>query len=466
MLAAVECAKLVIAQINENIPVVPGGGFLRMEQIDAWVEHSEPLPELIHPPIDSVAEEIGRNVATLVEDGSTVQCGIGTLPEAIWGALSSKRDLGIWSEMVSDGVVRLIDQGVITGKYKVTHPRKVSASFALHNNPNFSFHPSDVINNPLTVGQQHKMVAINSALQVDLTGQVCSDSLGTRFYSGIGGQVDFIRGASMAPNGRPIIALRSTAKGGEISRIVATLSEGAGVVTSRGDVHYVVTEYGIADLFGKSIRDRALALLSVAHPDFRGELLAAAKKQRYVFADQIKPRDTYQRWHELRSKGPNGDSLLIRPLRETDEDKILTMFYSLSQETVRRRYLMPMAELSRETLLRHLRVDDRQNVALVVETVPKDLSEPEIVGVARYHTGEGAEYADVAFLLQDEFQGAGLGRQLFKQLIKIAKDNQLKGFTADVLTNNLGMLKIFQSPALEIKKERVDEIYTLKMRFL
>ncbi len=307
VLSAVESASLVIAEINPEMPVIHGAGFVPMDQIDGWVLGENTLPDLPREPLNEISLEIGRNVASLVDDGSTLQVGIGQIPDACLKALEDKKDLGVWSEMFSDGVIDLIENGNITGRYKTIHPHKVSASFAfgsnhlyefVDRNPTFTFHPSDYINDPTRVARQHKMVAINGALQIDLTGQVCADSIGTKFYSGIGGQVDFIRGASMSPGGKPILALPSTAKDGQVSRIVASLDPGAGVVTSRGDVEYVVTEYGVADLQGRSIRDRAMALISIAHPSYRAELLDAGKERHYVFPDQITSELGYPRKYE------------------------------------------------------------------------------------------------------------------------------------------------------------------------
>lgn len=474
LLGALEAASLVIAEVNPRMPVIHGAGYVSMDRIHAWVPHESELLTLKEQPVDAVAREIGHHVAHLVDDGSTVQVGIGQLPDAILASLHGKKDLGIWTEMVSDGVIELINAGAVSGRFKTTEPRRVSASFAmgstatydaLHRNPNFSFHPSDYINDPLNIGRQHKMVAINGALQVDLTGQVCSDSIGTRFYSGIGGQVDFIRGASMCPNGRPIIAVRATSSDGQRSRIVATLDEGAGVVTSRGDVHYVVTEYGIADLHGKSIRQRALALMSIAHPDHRSELLQAAKRQHYVFADQPTPRSSYREEHERRTIGPGGVPMLLRPIRETDEEKIADFFYALSSETVRRRYHTVLNEIPRDTLLRYLTVDDTDNVAIVVETLPGDLSEPEIVGVGRYHANPSTRLGDIAFVIRDDWQGGGLGKQLLFRLMAIARENQLRGFTAEVFTNNQAMLSVFESSGLKLSKQREGSVYELSMTF-
>ncbi len=299
---AVESADLVIAEVNPQVPRVFGSGFVHADRIDAWIERDAPLISPKPVELDEVALEIGRHVAALVEDGATLQMGIGAIPDATLRALDHHKDLGVWTEMFSDGLIPLLENGNVTGRNCPTYPGKVASSFTfgsqelyryIDGNPVFTFHPSDVMNDPVRIASQHKMVAVNSAIEVDLTGQVCADSIGGRFYSGIGGQVDFIRGASMCPGGKPVIALRSTAKGGEISRIVPHLEQGAGVVTSRGDVRYVVTEYGVADLQGRSIRERVNALVHIAHPDFRAELLDAAKERRFVFPDQIASQVTY-----------------------------------------------------------------------------------------------------------------------------------------------------------------------------
>ncbi len=296
VLAAVESASLVVAEVNPQMPVVFGAGYLACDQIDIWVDGDRPLPELVCQPPDAAADEIGRLVASLIDDGATLQLGIGQLPDAVLSHLGSRKDLGIWSEMFSDGVIGLLENGNITGRHCPVHPNKVTSSFTfgseslyrfVDQNPVFTFHPSDLTNDPALIAQQHQMVAINSALQVDVTGQVCADSIGDRFYSGIGGQVDFIRGASMCKGGMPIIALRSTARKGSVSRVVATLDPGAGVVTSRGDVRFVVTEYGIADLQGRSIRQRAESMISIAHPEFRADLLSDARRRHYVFPGQL-----------------------------------------------------------------------------------------------------------------------------------------------------------------------------------
>ncbi len=289
--AAAESAKAVIVQVNDQMPRALGDCFLHISQVDKIVEVSAGLPTLEPRPSTKVEQQIARHVMPLIEDRSTLQLGIGGIPDAVLSLLRDRKDLGIHTEMVSDGVMEAVENGIVTNKYKTLHPGKVIGTFALgssdlyrylHNNPLFELHQVNYTNDPFVVAQNDGIVAINSAVEVDLTGQICSDSIGYTIYSGFGGQVDFIRGAARAKEGKPVIALPSTAKQGTISRIVAHLKEGAGVVTSRGDVHYVATEFGIANLHGKSLRSRAEALIQIAHPDFRSELEAFARERRLI----------------------------------------------------------------------------------------------------------------------------------------------------------------------------------------
>jgi len=286
--AAAEKAKYVIAQVNEEMPRILGDSFIHVSRVHKVVEVSEPLFELEKKPFSEVERKIGAFIAELITDGSTLQLGIGGIPDAVLDSLEGRRDLGIHTEMVSDGVMEAIEKGIITGAQKTFHPNKVILTFILgskklydfaDNNPIFEAHPTDYTNHPFNVSRNDNMVAINSAIEVDITGQVCSDSIGAYIYSGFGGQVDFIRGAAHSKGGKPIIALPSTAGKGEISRIVPYLKKGAGVVTTRADVKYVVTEFGTAYLHGKNLQERTRALIDIAHPNFRAELTDAAKKR-------------------------------------------------------------------------------------------------------------------------------------------------------------------------------------------
>jgi acyl-CoA hydrolase len=289
--AACAAAPVVIAQVNEKMPRVLGDSFLHVGRVTAVVEHSERLPNLESKPATAVELAIGKHVVGLIEDRATMQMGIGGIPDAVYASLGGFKDLGIHTEMISDGAMRAIEQGIVTGSAKSLHPGKVIVTFALgserlyeflDNNPLIEAHPVDYVNDPAVASQNDGLVAVNSAIEVDLTGQVCSDSIGTYIFSGFGGQVDFIRAAARSKGGKPVIALQATASRGTLSRIVPTLKPGAGVVTSRADVHYVVTEHGVAYLFGKSLRERAEALISIAAPDFRGELEAAARERKLL----------------------------------------------------------------------------------------------------------------------------------------------------------------------------------------
>jgi len=290
-LTAANQAHYVVAQVNDQMPRTYGDSFIHINDIDVVVESSRPLCEMKRAEITEMHTAIARNVSGLIEDGAVLQTGIGGIPDAVLSFLMDRKDLGVHSELVSDGVIPLIEAGVITGARKSFKPRKVIVGFILgtrkifdfvDNNPSFEMHPTAYTNNVALIARNDNMVAINSALQVDLTGQVCSDSIGNQFYSGIGGQVDFLRGASHAKGGKPIIAISSTAKNGAISRIVPMLSPGAGVVTSRGLVRYVVTEFGVAFLHGKSIRERAKALIEISHPKFREELYTYCEKTKWL----------------------------------------------------------------------------------------------------------------------------------------------------------------------------------------
>jgi len=290
-LTAARVAKHVVAQINDHTPRTYGDSFIHVDEIDAFVESSRPLCALKKPVVTDLQVAIARNVSSLIGDGAVLQTGIGGIPDAVLPMLMDRKDLGVHSELVSDGVIPLIEAGVLTGARKNFKPRKIILGFALgterlfefmDNNPIFEFHPTAYTNDPGLIARNDNMVAINSAIQVDLTGQVCSDSIGNQFYSGIGGQVDFLRGASRSKGGKPIIAISSTAKKGAISRIVPMLDPGAGVVTSRGLVRYVVTEYGVAYLHGKSVRERAKSLIEIAHPDFRASLYEYCEKTKWL----------------------------------------------------------------------------------------------------------------------------------------------------------------------------------------
>ncbi|MCP4250166.1 MAG: acetyl-CoA hydrolase/transferase family protein, partial [bacterium] len=340
--AAAESAHVVVAEVNAQMPRVLGDCFIHVSDIDCLVQSDRPVLEAPPGEPDELAMRIGKHIANLIEDGATLQLGIGTIPDAVLRFLDGFKNLGIHTEMFSDGVINLVERGVVNNSEKTLHRGKIVMSFVMgsrrlydfiDNNPMVECHPTEYTNDPFVIAANDKMVSINSAIEVDLTGQVCADSLGEMFYSGIGGQVDFVRGAARSKGGKPVIALPSTAQQGTISRIVPTLKPGAGVVTSRGDVHYVVTEFGAAYLHGKNIRERALALIQVAHPKFQPWLLAEAKARNLVYADQIElPVSTpvYPEELERTIDLKDRSRLFLRPLKLTDEPLLREMFYKLS----------------------------------------------------------------------------------------------------------------------------------------
>jgi acyl-CoA hydrolase/GNAT superfamily N-acetyltransferase len=469
--AAVDCADLVIAEVNPRQPRTLGDSFVHVSRIHHLVPVDDPLPELRPEPLDEVSREIGRHVATLVPNGATLQTGIGKIPHAVLEALSEHRDLGVHTEMLGDSVIELVERGVITNRKKTLLPGKIVTSFVMgtqrlyewvHDNPIVEMRPSEFTNDPFTVARNDDMIAINSALAVDLTGQVASDTLMGKFFSGIGGQVDFIRGAARSRRGKPVIALPSTAKDGRLSRIQATFEQGAGVVTSRGDVHYVVTEYGIADLWGKSIRQRTLALIDIAHPDFRAELMNAAKARKYVFADQISPRAIYPWEEECVATLADATEVLVRPVRISDEEHLQAMLYRLTDESTYSRFLQYKKRHPHEEMQDLVDLDYEHNMALVV--TPQGRPD-DIVATARYDVDPATHLADIAFVVLDDWQGKGVGTLLMKRMAEIGQKRGLAGFTADVLRRNKAMLGIFHRSGLDLRAELDQGTYHLELFF-
>jgi acyl-CoA hydrolase/ribosomal protein S18 acetylase RimI-like enzyme len=452
-----ECARRIFAEVNPNMPRTLGDSFLHIDRIAGIVPVDTPVLESHHGEPDEVARRIGEHIADVIEDGSTLQMGIGTIPDAVLANLKDKRHLGIHTEMFADGVIDLVESGVIDGSRKTIHKGKIIASFVMggrklydfvDNNPMCEFHPTEYTNDPYRIAQNDQMVAINSALQVDLTGQVCADSLGEYFYSGIGGQVDFVRGASRSRGGKPIIALPSTAKGGTISRIMPTLLPGAGVVTSRGDVHYIATEWGIVDLHGKSMRERALALIHIAHPDFREQLMEEAHRRHLVPHFQVAvlqagdpELEKLESVYEVEGDG----TLDVRPIRPTDTDMMRELFYKLSPQTVLHRFFHVMKSISKEKLADLVAIDYATELALVA--VHDDGAKEEIVAVARHVVDRASNSAEVAFTVREDYQGKGLAKHMFRQLIAAGRERGITTFTAVVMHNNVGMMNLFHACA-------------------
>ncbi|MFH1810243.1 MAG: GNAT family N-acetyltransferase [Pseudomonadota bacterium] len=473
--AAVESADRVIAQINPRMPRTHGDSFVHVDRLTAVLEHEEALPEYPPGEIDVVSAAIGRHVATLVADGATVQAGIGKIPDAVLAALGGKKDLGIHTEMFSDGVVDLVASGVITGRKKSLHPGKIVAGFCMgtqrlydfvHDNPVCEFRPTEYVNDPFLIAQHDNMVAVNSAIEVDLTGQVCADSLGPVFFSGFGGQVDFVRGAARSRNGRPVICLPSTAKKGAVSRIVPYLQHGAGVTTSRGDVHFVATEWGVADLHGRSVRERALALIQIAHPRFRKDLFAEARQRGVLDQDTPDPVEVDPSLGELEFDVSlrNGQEAHVRAARLTDERALQEMWYDLSERTILRRYNTERRTLPRQRVRELLSFDGTRDLMLVA-TVPAAGGRQRIIGTGRYNTDRGTGYAELGILIHDDFQSQGLGSFFMAALAKNARKNHVRGFTGAVAVGNYSALELFQSTGQTVEVTTEDGICHLRFTF-
>jgi acyl-CoA hydrolase/RimJ/RimL family protein N-acetyltransferase len=475
--SAAESARCVVAEVNEQMPRVLGDCFIHVGKLDLLVPSDRPVLEAVQGEPDELAKKIARHIANLVVDGATLQLGIGTIPDAVLHYLTDFKDLGVHTEMFSDGIIPLVERGVINNAKKTLHAGKIIASFVMgsrklydfiDNNPLVEFHPTEYVNDPFVIAQNDNMTSINSAIEVDLTGQVCSDSLGTLFYSGIGGQVDFTRGASRSRGGRPIIALPSTTEDGTISRIVPALKPGAGVVTSRGDVHYVVTEYGTAYLHGKTARERAVALIHTAHPKFRPWLMAEAKARHLVYADQIEipflppayPEE-FERWIELEG----GSRVFLRPLKLTDEALLRDLFYQLSPGSIHYRFFQLLKSMPHAKLQEFLRIDYEADMALVVLTSSTE-EDAEMIAIAHYLKDDRTNFADSAFLVRDDWQGKGVGTELMSVLVEAARHNGIAGFTADVLANNAGMLRVFHKSGHPVESRLQEGVYSLRIPFL
>lgn len=473
--SAAENASLVIAEVNPNMPRTLGNSFISVHDIDMLVPVDSPISEI---PLDEPTEDnrkIGEYIAALIDDGSTIEFGIGAIPQSVVPFLKDKKNLGIHTEMFTDSIVDLIESGAVNGDRKTMDRGKIVASFCMgtkklysyiDNNPMFAFHPTEHVNDPFVISRQHKQVAINVALEIDLTGQVCADSLGSNFYSGIGGQVDFNRGAARSAGGKAIIALPSTAKNGTVSRIQPTLSKGAGVVTTRGDIHYVVTEYGVAYLHGKSVQERAIALISIAHPKFRAELTRAAVEFKYLRAE----------YAEVEGKivvGPpefssafvlkDGTLLNFRPMHPTDEPRLTELFHALSKETIYYRFMSQVKFVQRKVIQNFVFINHRTDVAIVA-TVPEAHGE-EIIAIGRYYLDEKTNMAEIAFVVRDEWQNLGIGTALYRHLTLIARRNGIAGFTAEVLKTNRAMLRVINKSDMDVTSVPSSDVYSFRIKF-
>jgi len=473
--AAVEKAALVICQVNSFMPRVHGDTFIHVDDVDYILYFNEPLLEYAPVISDELADQIGKYVAQLIEDGDTIQVGYGSIPNAILANLEDKKHLGVHTELVSDGIVNLIKKGVIDNSMKTLDRGKTVATFCMGNadtyeflddNPSIDFRTIDYTNNPLNIAQQRNMAAINSALEIDLTGQASAESLGKVFYSGIGGQADFMRGAVLAPGGKTILALPSTAENGEVSRIHPMISEGAGVTLNRGDVHYVVTEYGIAYLHGKNVRERAMELIAIAHPDFRSWLIEEAKSNNIIYKDQAfipGKAGEYPEEIETYRGTKEGVEVLFRPVKISDEPLLKDFFYSLSDNSLYRRFVSTRQDMPHDRLQEFVIIDYTKEMVVLAFIEEEEME--ALAGVGQYSINTGTHHAEVAFVVRDEHQNKGIGTELLNYLTQLAKRQGLHGFTAEVLAENKPMMHLFEEAGFDIERSVSSGVYELTMSF-
>ena len=472
---AIENSRLVVAQVNRNMPRTYGDSAVSINEIDVFVPYDEPLIEVHRVEIKDEIKEICTHIVALIESGSTLQLGFGKIPQITLEYLKDKRDLGIHSEMISDRIVELIESGVINGEKKSLDRGKIVASFCMgtkrlydlvDNNAMFSFRRTEYVNDIDVIGRQTKMVAVNTAIEIDLTGQVCADSLGTKFISGIGGQADFVRGANRSNRGKSIIALPSTASDGKVSRIVAQLTPGAGVVNTRGDVHYVVTEFGTAYLHGKNIQERAMALISIAHPSFRSELLKKAIEYGYVVPSlaEVEGKLLIQP-KELTTTMllDDGTKVKFRPIHPTDMTKMRDLLYKLSEGTVYYRFGWNIKKFTQKQIQNFVYVDHRKEVA-IVGTVPGAVEE-EIIALSGYYLDEKTNRAEVALVVLDEWQNRGIGTFMLKYLTQIAQKNGIRGFTAEIHVTNRKMQTVMHKSSGKVESSLDGSVFSMRSDF-
>lgn len=451
-----DVARLLIVQVNPQMPRTTGDSFIKFDRIDKFVYHDAPLIEFQYPKNDEIANKIGKYIAHIIENGSTLQFGIGLIPNAVLYYLKDKKDLAIYSEVLSDSVIDLIESGVVNcSKNQFPH---IMTSFVIgskklydyvNNNPFIEFRSTEFINNIFNIARNTKQVSINAALTVSITGQVNSDSIGTSFYSGVGGQADFARGAALSNGGKPIICLPSMKKDGSLSRIVSSLDPGAGVVIPRHDVHWVITEFGAAFMHGKSIRDRVLQMIGIANPKYRKSLLDEAKKMHYVYEDQMLPTtqdgvvvlypEKYEWEYQTKSKG----TLDFRPVKPTDERLLQELYYQLDENDRVLRFFAPRNAFPHKETQSKVNVD-YENIFAIVGLEGEEENQ-RIVAVGSYYLDRATNLAEIAFTVTKEYRNQGLTRYMLERLIDIAREKGITGFIGEVLAQNMAMLHILKT---------------------
>jgi acyl-CoA hydrolase/RimJ/RimL family protein N-acetyltransferase len=471
--AAVSNARSVLAEINPNMPRTMGETFMHVDDIDHFVWADVPVIEYLHEPADEVGRQIARYIAGIIGDGATLQVGLGRIPSEAMRHLENRRDLGIHSDVITDAIVPLVEQGVITGRRKSIHQGQIVASFCIGSsrlyqlidgNPLFSFHPIEYVCDPVIIAKNRQLASVTQAFAVDLTGQVCADQFEGEFYGGVAAQPDFLRAAALSEGGKPIICLPSTTEDDQDSRIRPLLFEGEGVCIARSDVHYVITEYGIAYLFGRSIRERALALIEIAHPKFRVWLLDEAKRLGYVRPEQSRESSvSYPIEEERRVVLKNGQSVLLRPARASDARSLQDLFYDLPENDVYTRFFQRLKSLTVHEAERFCNVNHDTEVAFLA--VIGDREGETVVGSACYFVNPSTNLAEVAYMILPQWQGTGLGSALQQRLTEYARQRGLLGFTAEILASNARMIQLAKRACDHVSIQRDGDTLEVTMRF-
>jgi len=472
-LAAAQSADLVIAQVNPRMPRVLGRSFLHVDDVDVFVEYEEPLLTVGSLPDMEAANTIGRLIARLIDDGSTIQISPGTTTQAVLLALSDKNDLGIHTQFLTREIMHLVAQRVVTNRKKRIDVGKLVASAAIgdellyefiHDNPSIEFHPCDYVNNPTVIARHHKMVSMNVAMAIDLTGQVAADTLPFNLFSGVTGMLDFIRGTFQSEGGQSILMLASTSAQGKQSRIVPQLSDTT-VVVPRGDVHYVATEYGVVNLFGKSLQERAVAMISIAHPDFRDELFYEAKKMDLLGPDRILKESLHGIYPlQLEETREIGDALVtIRPAKPVDARRIQEHFYNLDKNDVIARFFHEKTRFEQDEAEGLSQIDYIEDLTLIA--IIGEMGFGRVVGIGEYLLDQVKNMAEVAFSITKEFQGKGLGKILIHKLAMAARENGIFGLFAYTSPQNLGMVELFKTLPYKVKTHFDRDLVTLSCRF-
>lgn len=472
-LAAAFSADLVIAQVNSRMPRVLGRSFIHVNDVNAIVEHEEELLTIEELPELDAANHIGRLIARLVDDGSTIQISPGTTPQATLLALSEKNDLGVHTQYVTTDIMRLVSMGVITNRKKGFNEGKLVASCAigsknlyefLDDNPAIEFYPSDYVNDPGIISQHNKMVSMNVPMAMDLTGQVAADALSYNHFSGITGMLDFIRGASRSESGKSILMFTSTTVDGKKSRIAPMLNDTA-IVVPRGDVQYVVTEYGAVNLFGKSLQERAMAMISIAHPDFREELFFEARKMGLLGAERTLS-ESVQGIYPIRleeTREIDGDLITIRPAKPVDGRRIQEHFYTQDKDDIYSRFFQARTRFVRDDVESMFQIDYVKNLTLLA--VVGEFGFGKVIAVGEYLLDPAKNIAEIAFSVSKEWQGKGLGKIIMKKLSEAARENGISGLMAYTLPRNQGMLKLFKSLPYKTKTLYDGEVVELTCMF-